>query len=346
MKKTFATLTLGSLSLFAQNSEHSSHDTSCSCNDSHSIAHFAPAGVMGAHVHKEGEWMIGTRSMFMAMDGLRDGTNRVSNSDAHKDYMVLPRDMKMQMHMLDVMYGLNDDWTLTLMIPWVRYSMNLNRRMNMMGTTTDTKFKTRNEGLGDIKVGSIYRAYDDGNEQVLLGLTLNLPTANFDEESNTPMRDDMRLGYPMQIGSGTWDFTPSIVYNQFHKNWSWGTKLEATIHTDKNSEGYRRGDKLTYNIWASRALNPVFALNSRLEFNAWEDYHGEDDNLESMSGMNPVADADLRGGKNSSLFGGFTWKTCAKSKIQLEAGMPFYQEIDGPNLETDYTVNINFLYSF
>ena len=113
--------------------------------------------------------------------------------------MVLPRDMKMQMHMLDVMYGLNDDWTLTLMVPWVRYSMNLNRRMTMMGTTTDTKFKTRNEGLGDIKVGSIYRAYDDGNEQVLLGLTLNLPTANFDEESNTPMRDDMRLGYPCRL---------------------------------------------------------------------------------------------------------------------------------------------------
>jgi hypothetical protein len=339
MKKLLTTLALSSMSLTAQENDHPSHDQSCSCNDSHSVAHFAPAGIMGAHVHKEGEWMVGLRSMLMEMDGLRDGTNRVSKNKALKDYMVVPKDMKMQMQMLDLMYGLNDDLTLTLMVPWVRYSMNLENRMG-------TKFKTRNEGLGDIKLGSIYRAYDNGSDQILLGLTLNLPTANFDEESNTPMGDDTRLGYPMQIGSGTWDLIPSIVYNKFYSNWSWGTKLQATIHTGENSEGYRRGDKLTYNIWASRELNSVFALNSRIEFNAWEDYRGDDDALEPMSGMNPVADSDLRGGKDSSLFAGFTWKTCAKSRFQFEAGMPFYQEIDGPNLEKDLTINMNFLYSF
>ena len=35
-------------------------------------------------MHKEGEWMIGMRSMFMEMDGLRDGTNRLSTSEGHK----------------------------------------------------------------------------------------------------------------------------------------------------------------------------------------------------------------------------------------------------------------------
>ncbi|WDE95653.1 transporter [Lentisphaera profundi] len=346
MKKLLALLSLSSISLLAQVTKHEDHNQACPCNESHDVLHYAPAGVMGAHIHQKGEWMIGTRSMFMEMDGLRDGTNRVSNNKAHGDYMAVPKDMKMQMHMLDIMYGLNDDWTLTLMIPWVRYSMNLNRRMTMGGNTTNTNFKTRNEGLGDIKLGSIYRAYDNGSDQVLLGLTLNLPTADVDAESNTPMGDNTRLGYPMQIGSGTWDLIPSVVYNKFYSNWSWGTKLEAILHTGENSEGYRRGDKLTSNLWASRALNPVFALNSRIEFNAWEDYRGDDDKLKPMSGMNPVADADLRAGKNGSVFAGFTWKTCEKSRVQFEAGVPVYQEIDGPNLETDYTVNINFLYSF
>ena len=142
----------------------------------------------------------------------------------------------MQMHMLDVMYGLNDDWTLTLMVPWVRYSMNLHRRMTMGMMTMEESFKVRNEGLGDIKLGSILGAYEQNNRQILLGLTLSLLPADFDAESNTPVRDDMRLAYPMQIGPGTWDLIPSIVYNRFYDNWSWGTKLAATIHTGTNSE--------------------------------------------------------------------------------------------------------------
>ena len=343
MKKFILTFTLLAFSINADQKEKSEN---CH-NDSHSITHFAPAGVMGAHLHKKGEWMIGMRSMHMEMDGLRDGTKRISTSEGHAGgYMVVPKDMTMQMHMLDLMYGLNDDWTLTLMVPWVRYSMNLHRRMTMGMMTMEENFKVRNEGLGDIKLGSIFRAYEDNQRQILLGLTLNLPTADLEAESNTPVSEDMRLGYPMQIGSGTWDFIPSIVYNRFFDNWSWGTKLSSTIHTGTNSEGYRRGDTLEWNLWGSKALNHVFALNGRIQFKAWEDYHGKDDQLAMMSSMNPVADPHLRSGKNASVFGGFTWQSSKNSKIQFEAGIPFYQEIDGPNLETDVVVNLNYLLTF
>ncbi len=340
MKKFIFSLVLSSMAL-AQDTATNQHEENCL--QSHSIAHRAPAGVMGAHVHREGEWMVGLRSMYMSMDGLRDGTNRVSTSKAHdKGYMVVPKDMSMQMQMIDIMYGLNDDLTLMAMIPWVRYSMNLNRRMMGM----EENFKVRNEGLGDIKLGSIYRAYENDRDQVLLGLTLSLPTADFDQEKNTPMGSDTRLGYPMQIGSGTWDFTPSVTFQQFYSDWSWGTKLEATIHTDTNSEGYRRGDTLDWNIWANKEITSTFALNSRLQFSAWEDYHGHDDKLEMMKNMNPVADADLRSGKSSMVFGGFSWKIGSNTLFQLEAGVPIYQEIDGPNLETDYQVNMTCLVTF
>ena len=84
-------------------------------------------------------------------------------------------------------------------------------------------------------------------------------------------------------------------------------------------KGYRRGDILEWNLWGTKAISHDFALNSRVQFKAWEDYHGKDDNLAMMSGMNPVADADLRSGKNASIFGGFTWRTTENSKIQFES---------------------------
>lgn len=42
----------------------------------------APIGVMGDHMHKKGEWMLGYRYMHMEMDGLRDGTSNVSTTEA------------------------------------------------------------------------------------------------------------------------------------------------------------------------------------------------------------------------------------------------------------------------
>ena len=97
---------------------------------------------------------------------------------------------------------------------------------------------------------------------------------------------DISRAHSMQIGSGTWDFIPSVTYNRFYDDWSWGSKFAATIHTGTNSEGYRRGDKLELNLWAAKEINPKFALNSRVDFKAWEDYHGKDDNLDMMKNMN------------------------------------------------------------
>ena len=78
----------------------------------------APIGVMGDHMHKEGEYMISYRYMKMDMEGLLNGTNSVSETGAlsHKrgdgtTHRIIPESMEMDMHMLGFMYGLKDNIT-------------------------------------------------------------------------------------------------------------------------------------------------------------------------------------------------------------------------------------------
>ena len=75
----------------------------------------APIGVMGDHVHKQGEWMFSYRYMSMDMEGNLKGTDEISNSEIHETYMVAPQNMKMKMHMLGAMFAPSDRLTLMVM---------------------------------------------------------------------------------------------------------------------------------------------------------------------------------------------------------------------------------------
>ena len=347
MKHFFLAASLCGFTALAQepeciNPDHSSHNHT-------SLLNYAPAGVMGTHAHNQGEWMVGFKSMYMHMNELQDGTSSVKPSEVlgmpimmgkpTGKYMAVPTDMRMEMHMLDIMYGLSDKLTLAIMLPWIKNSMSV-QMMN------GTKFKTRSEGLGDIKLGGHYKIFESHHQQALVGLTLSLPTGSIDEEANTPMSQNMRLGYPMQLGSGTVDFIPSFAYTETYDQWSWGSKLETTLYAYDNDEDYRKGNSAALNLWANRLITTNWALSSRLKASAWSDYKGEDEKLAPMAIMNPVADSNLRAGERLDIFIGSTWNIFSDHRLQVEVGTPIHQDIDGPNLAIDYQVNFSWSYAF
>lgn len=90
----------------------------------------APLGVMGDHVHRTGEWMLSYRYMRMHMDGNRDGTDRVAESEvvdpAGYGFTVAPVhvDMDTDMHMFGAMYAFSDRFTFMAMLPYLEKSMD------------------------------------------------------------------------------------------------------------------------------------------------------------------------------------------------------------------------------
>jgi len=300
----------------------------------------APIGVMADHTHKTGEWMFSYRVMYMEMDGNRDGTDRLSTSEVLSQFMVAPKNMDMEMHMLGAMYAPHDDLTLNIMVPYIKNSMD---HINRMGA----EFETVGEGLGDISVGGIFNLTQwksSGDTQIqhrlLANLSLGLPTGEDDIRDDTLM-PNVKLPYPMQVGSGTYNLMPGITYlgQQINGNYSWGAQAMATIHTGHNDEGYRRGDRIQLTGWLARVLSDNVSASARLSASAWDEIHGEDDQLSPM--LVQTANTDLLTGQRADFGLGLNVKVPGTGhRFAIEASRPVWQDLDGPQLETDMIITV------
>lgn len=317
---SFCTLLSISTSAFAEtNHDHHHH---------HNHAVSEPIGIMGGHIHEKGDWMVSYRYGNMKMDGNRNGTSDVSTSDVLADFMVSPLEMTMEMHMLGVMYGLTDRLTIMAMAPYIDLSMDHVTAMGM-------NFTTEAKGIGDVKLSGnyLYKEYD--NNQVILNAGVSFPTGSIDERDDTPMGTNMKLPYPMQLGSGSFELRPGITYVSQRGDWSWGTQINAVLRIGRNSNDYRKGHEFGYSVWGAKKMTEAVTASIRFNGLEWGDVHGADPDLNPM--MVPTARTDLRAGRRiDALFGlEFAPKAFQGNILAIEYGTPIFQHLDGPQLETD-----------
>ena len=294
-------------------------------------------GSMSGHMHKPGEVMFMYRYMGMHMDGNRDGTDRVSDSEVLADYMVTPTSMDMDMHMFGAMYGVNDSFTAMVMLPYVTKSM---KHLTRMGG----RFTTKSEGIGDLRLAGMYKLSEQAGSMLHFNLGISLPTGSIDERDDTPAAMNAKLPYPMQLGSGTYDLMPGISYRAHGENYSWGAQAMATIRLGENDNDYTLGDKLELSGWVERKLGRSFSVSARLNAQSWSDIDGADPDLNPA--MIPTADPELRSGKRVDLLLGVNYDTHKGNRFGIEVGKPVYQNLDGPQLETDTLLTANWRYTF
>ena len=73
-------------------------------------------GLMNDHLHRRGEFMIGVRYQHLDWGGAnRHGTDKLSDEELmDAGYMMRATSMTMDMAMVDLMYGISDDLTVTV----------------------------------------------------------------------------------------------------------------------------------------------------------------------------------------------------------------------------------------
>ena len=154
----------------------------------------------------------------------------------------------------------------------------------------------------------------------------------------------------MQVGAGTYAIMPGFTYTSSSDNWAWGLQAIANINLGRNTQAYSKGDSVSFNSWLSRKITTSVAVSTRLEVQSWKDYDGHDDDLEAMKMMNPVADSELRSGTRADVYLGltylFTEGALKNQNFSIEVGTPVFQNIDGPNLETDYKLIAGWQFRF
>lgn len=301
----------------------------------------APIGVMGDHTHAEDEFMLSYRYMFMEMEGNRSGTRGVSEAEVLSQYMVAPTEMEMKMHMLGAMYAPSDTLTLMAMLPYVELSMNHVTRMGMAFTTEST-------GIGDIQLAGLWNILEDTHHRVHLNTGISLPTGEIDERGNTPAGQNMKLPYPMQLGSGTFDLRPGVTYAGQTSAVSWGAQVMGTIRLGENDNNYTLGDRIDGTLWGAIPVSDWLSGSLRLAWQSWGDIDGRDADLNPM--MVATADPNLRGGERYDLGVGFNViipeGMADGLRIAAEALYPLEQQLDGPQLETDisYVIGAQMLF--
>ena len=325
----------------------------------------APIGVMGDHLHAKGEFMLSYRWMSMQMSGNLSGSDDISSetiattipnmfssmAGMPPTLRVVPSDMQMNMHMIGAMFAPTDGLTLMLMGMFIQKEMDLMTYQGGMGTTELGSFSTHTSGLGDVKLTALIRLLKTENRSLHLNAGLNVPLGSITETGTvlTPMNmsPTVRVPYPMQLGSGSWDFLQGITYSSKMDKVSWGGQLNSTLRLADNAEDYRFGNAFNATAWAAYELAKWISGSLRSEFSSLGQIKGMDANI-----MLPVQTAHpaFQGGKRldvgigANLIGqsGFV----QNHRLALEYTLPVYQNLNGPQMKVSSGLTIGWQYAF
>ncbi len=303
--------------------------------------------VLGTHTHLEDEWMIGYQFKTMKMDGNRSGTQDLSVAEVHSPFAVAPLEMTMDMHMPMVMYAPTDHLTFMAMVPYIRKEMD-------HLTRTGVRFTTQSEGWGDLQLSSLYMVLGSPGDlhTLILNGGFSIPTGSIDKKDiqANPSLGELKLPYPMQLGSGTVDLLPKLTYLGEGENWAWGLEASAVVRLGENSNSYTLGDRYNYSTWVNWKFKDYLAPYIKIDGSFWENIAGADPDLNPL--LVGTADPLKQAGERVDLSFGVNFyldKGNFKGlRLGLQGGFPLYQSLDGPQLKVTriLSLGINFTRAF
>jgi hypothetical protein len=321
---------------------------------------------MFEHLHKAGEFMVGYRYMYSRHGGdmlhgsseaddhairhnacLLPGEDPGSHS-THNHCSMKPSNMTMKMHMLDIMYAPTDWVTLMVMPQWMTMDMGMSPlegahdddghgHMGGHGHGTD--------GLGDTIFGALVMLSEGPGHHLHTGLMFSAPTASVDEKNP----DGTYVHYGMQLGSGTWDFLPSLTYTGRAGLWSWGAQASGIIRMeDENESGFSYGNVFQSTVWGSYRVVNWLSASVRLLYMRQAAIEGHYD-----AGHNHHSPPDLQGNYGGRFLDvGFGVNTVVPSgalkghRFAVEWLEPVHDDVNGYQLEREGTLWLNWSKAF
>ncbi len=249
---------------------------------------YGPAGIGGDHLHEKGGAMFSVKSMYMAMDGNSNAEKDLNNEEIFVNYMVAPEQMTMSMTMLGVMYAPSDRLTLMVMQGITNNKMSMQMKMMHMGMPAMyTDFETASTGLSDLKLTALIGLVSKHYSSLHINSGLSVPLGSVTRTDETPMAENAKLPYAMQIGSGTWDATIGATYRGNTEKISWGIQQLNTFRMGENSQGYNFGNKNSLNMWGALSISSMLSTSIRVEGVNYGAIQGKDAALNPM--MAPTA---------------------------------------------------------
>ena len=272
--------------------------------------------------------------------------------------------MTMAMHMLDLMYAPTDWLSLMLMPQWVDMEMNMTPLAEHAGLSHNHGGPVHSHqtgGIGDTGLYALFKLFDHTQHHVTLSLGGTAPTG----DNQVILRKTNTIPYPafihygMQLGSGTWDFKPSLTYTGNVDKFSWGAQATGTLRLeDRNSSNFAFGDNFQGSVWGGYHWTNWLATTVRGVY-TWQD---------SISGEYPPIIDDRYGYPytpthvgpfdNTSNYGGqfvdlglginvtIPSGAFAGNTLKFEWLQPVHTDYNGYQLDRDGALNFTWSYRF
>ena len=166
----------------------------------------------------------------------------------------------------------------------------------------------------------------------------------------------------MQLGSGTWDLPLGVSYDGLTEALSglgvvrFGARVHGKLRTGRNPASYRLGHRLVASDWLRTRPFAWLEPSMRVSAEIWGRIRGRDKRLPGPPALpgfpTPVVDPSLFGGEKVLLLGGLRlhwpeglahgWgdRFFRGQSIEAEAGRPVYQNLNGPQPEEDWRIQV------
>jgi hypothetical protein len=249
--------------------------------------------------------------------------------------------MTMHMVMLDLAYAPTRWLTLMLMPSFVDMEMDLR---TLDGAVPDVHGAHGHEtgGVGDTGLFALLRLFETPKHEMHLGLGLGAPTGSVGEKMRrTHQQDRGYTHYGMQLGSGTWDFLPSLTYTGTWRRISFGAQASGAVRLEhENDSGYAQGDLLQLTGWGGFALTRWLTATARGVYTLQGGLRGEYDRRHETSG--PMDFPSSYGGQwwdvGLGLAAAAPAGPLAGQRLALEWLQPLLDDVKGYQLERTGTL--------
>ncbi len=326
----------------------------------------APAGVMYDHMlPKAGDMMVGYRYMYGSQSGdMLNGTQHVNNQAVvdggcgPNPCYLKPASMSMDMHMLEFMYAPADWLTLMVMPQFVDMTMKMNRLRGPEFDPVDPEtgeptaagshitHHLQNEmqagGLSDVGMFALFKLFDNGTHHVHITAGLSAPVGDVNLQlSRNHQVDGGYADYGMQLGSGTWDWKPSMTYTGHINQWSWGAQSYGTIRMqNQNESGYALGDLLQNTAWGTYNFTNWLATSVRGLYTLQGGVNGQFNGL--INQLSPTDYPTNYGGKYLDVGLGLSATVpsgiMVGNRLSVEWMQPVQDNVNGYQLERNGTI--------
>ena len=249
----------------------------------------APAGVEFDHLlANAGDMEVGYHFNYdMRGNGIVHGGRRAGDGEVitraceNTLCSLTPRDSDTHVSTVDFMLGLSPRATMVISGEYVNHDIALRDLdtdiQDALGIIPPPRVSyTRGTGgLGDVSLHFLYGLFEGSGHEVHAGLGFSAPTGSV-EQRLAGSRDFS--AYDSQLGSGTWDFHPSLTYTGELLRFAWGTQLSGIKRMEgSNDAGYRLGDQFQATSWGSVRLTDWLSASIRGQYTNQGGVHGHFD---------------------------------------------------------------------